>query len=388
MDGWISRFRARTPPWGADLAVTVVFGALSVWSRVLNWPSGTVSEWAGLAVSVVSSLTLLWRRRFPAAVTVVNAVARYTGPGPMGLFAALYALGAYERNRWFVWGVPTALVLVEPFAQGWYHHGAPDLQAYISVAVMHFLPVIIGLYVASRRALLAGWVDRAERAEREQALIAERTRSEERTRIAREMHDSVAHQVSLVVLHAGALEMLVEKNPAKATQAAATIQRVSRGALDELRQMIGVLRSGPDEDTAPQPTLRQVDELVAGSREAGLDVDLRVEGDRRDLPDHIERAAFRVVQEALTNVHKHAGGARASVSLTYRPERLLVAVRNSRPADGFRRHLPSGGQGLIGLGERVQLAGGTLDAGALDDGGFRVTAELPTGGEVPTGAEG
>ncbi|WP_148272078.1 sensor histidine kinase [Saccharopolyspora spinosa] len=240
-------------------------------------------------------------------------------------------------------------------------------------------PVVVGLYMAGRRARLAHWVERAERAEREQALIADRTRAEERARIAREMHDSIAHQVSLVVVHAGALELLANKDPEKAAQAAATIQDVGRGALNELRQMIGVLRSDPTDQAPepPQPTLQDVEALVSASRDAGLAAELRIEGKRRQLPDHIERAAYRVIQEALTNVHKHAGGSRAAVALTYQPERLAVSVHNSRPAADFRRALPSGGQGLIGLGERVQLAGGDLDSGPLPDGGFRVTATLP-----------
>ncbi|MDA3628369.1 histidine kinase [Saccharopolyspora oryzae] len=371
---------AGLPRWVVLAAISAIFSFLSAWSVLQNRPE-LPDALPLLVPALAGSLALLGMRRFPTAVAIVNTALHLVAPlGSLALFPALYALGAYGRKSWQIWGITaiSALSLVRLNDMS-----AQNAQALITSIVMQALlysfPVVIGRYMASRRARLVHWVERAERAERERALIAERTRSEERARIAREMHDSVAHQVSLVVVHAGALEMVAKNDPEKAASAAATIQQVGRGALDELRQMIGVLRANPGDDTPepPQPKLDDVEKLVSASREAGLDVELAITGDRRDLSDQVERAAYRVVQEALTNVHKHAGGARATVSLEYREKKLAVSIRNGRPAAGFQRSLPSGGQGLIGLAERVQLAGGEISSGQLPDGGFEVSAALP-----------
>ncbi|MGW1679272.1 sensor histidine kinase [Saccharopolyspora sp. NPDC002376] len=371
---------ARLPRWVALAAISAIFCFLSAWSVLQNRPE-FLDALPLLVAALAGSLALLGMRRFPTAVAIANTVLHFVSPlGSLALFPALYALGAYGRKSWQIWGI-TAINALQLAQLG--DLFKLDTQTLITSIVMQALlysfPVIIGRYMASRRARLVHWVERAERAERERALIAERTRSEERARIAREMHDSVAHQVSLVVVHAGALEMVAKNDPEKAASAASTIQQVGRGALDELRQMIGVLRANPGDDTPepPQPKLDDVEALVSASREAGLDIELTITGDRRNLSDQVERAAYRVVQEALTNVHKHAGGARAMVSLEYREKKLAVSIRNGRPAAGFQRSLPSGGQGLIGLAERVQLAGGKISSGQLPDGGFEVSATLP-----------
>ncbi|MCI2418039.1 sensor histidine kinase [Saccharopolyspora sp. K220] len=374
--GWL----ARVPRWVVLAAISGFVLLISVWSVFKNQPPGAPVPFLDLAIVLVGSLALLAMRRFPASVTTFTVLAHLVTPMFLGDLVALYALGAYGRKRWQIWSVAALAVLAYP---GLLRTFPPDdgflFQTLPAILVLNLFPLVVGLYMAGRRSRLFHWVERAERAEREQALIAERTRAEERTRMAREMHDSIAHQVSLVVVHAGALELVVKRDPEQAARAAATIQEVGRGALNELRQMIGVLRADPSDDTPepPQPTLRDVEALVSASSDAGLEAELRVEGERRPLPDHIERAAYRVIQEALTNVHKHAGGSKATVTLTYEPERLVTSIRNTRPAKDFRRSLPSGGQGLIGLAERVQLAGGTIDSGPLPDGGFQVTATVP-----------
>ncbi|MER7014740.1 sensor histidine kinase [Saccharopolyspora sp. NPDC000359] len=371
---------AGVPRWVLLAVVSAVTFGLSALSIVQNNPDfGDALPL--LAGALLAALALFGMRRYPVVVLLAVTVAHVLVSMSFALFPALYALGAYGRRGWHVWSVATLAVLVEV---GWsIGEFRPDLDVLVTGVVIRALillfPVVVGRYMAGRRARLVHWVERAERAERERALIAERTRSEERARIAREMHDSVAHQVSLVVVHAGALEMVAKADPEKAASAAATIQQVGRGALDELRQMIGVLRANPGDETPepPQPKLKDLEALVSASREAGLDVELALTGDRRDLSDQVERAAYRVVQEALTNVHKHAGGARATVALDYGPKQLAVSIRNGRPAAGFQRSLPSGGQGLIGLAERVQLAGGEISSGQLPDGGFEVSATLP-----------
>lgn len=370
---------AGVPRWVLLGFVSAVTFGLSAYSILANNPD-PADALPLLAVALASALVLLGMRRYPVtALLLITAGHVFITPS-MALFPALYALGAYGRTNRRVWGVASLVVLVNFVRQAVTEELTLDLHPGVVVWVCTLLfPVFVGRYMAGRRAMLVHWVERAERAERERALIAERTRSEERARIAREMHDSVAHQVSLVVVHAGALEVVARNDPEKAASAAATIQQVGRGALDELRQMIGVLRANPGDDTPepPRPKLKDLESLVSSSRDAGLDVELTVTGDRRDLGDQVERAAYRVVQEALTNVHKHAGGARATVAVDYGAERLAVTIRNGRPAAGFRRSLPSGGQGLIGLSERVQLAGGEISSGPLPDGGFEVAATLP-----------
>lgn len=263
------------------------------------------------------------------------------------------------------------------------------------------LPLLAGLWMRARSEVRAAARERAERLEREQVMRAEQARAQERARIAREMHDVVAHRVSLMVLHAGALEM---RAPDEGTaEAAALIGGIGREALANLRDVLGVLRRDASRD--PQPTLADLDRLLDQSRELGIEVTRRDEGEPRPLPETVERTAYRVVQEALTNVHKHASGAPTGVSLRFLPGELEVAVHNSaakaraeRPAGAERgltgpgpgdaglvgaerglgdAGLVGSGWGLVGLRERVELVGGSLAAGASDGGGFEVRARIP-----------
>jgi signal transduction histidine kinase len=253
-----------------------------------------------------------------------------------------------------------------------------ELSWLTSIATTVVFPVVVGLYVNARRHLLAELVERARRLERERNLVDARARAEERTRIAREMHDVVAHRVSLMVLQSGALELAVGHSPEKAAQAAETIRTTGRQALEELRHIVGVLRG--DEEAvplAPQPTLADLDTLIEDWKQAGAQIELRVAGQHRPLPAGVERTAYRLVQEALTNARKHAAGAGARVELDYRPRGLKVSVTNARSVGSRLPDLPSGGHGLAGLRERVALAGGMLEAGPTAEGGFRVAAQLP-----------
>ncbi|MBR7677125.1 two-component sensor histidine kinase [Streptomyces daliensis] len=380
--------------------------------------------WLNHCLAALVSLPLLLRRRFPEAVAGVALVAAVTQMSSFVCPFAFYAVGAYRgtRHRAVVWGsAVVGFLALAPWTQPGF--GLRDLVTWVLLryVLQVLLPLVIGLYADARRAMLAALVERAERAEREQSLIAEAARVEERTRIAGEMHDVVSHQVSLMVVHANALEV-VAHDPEVTREAAVTIRTAGRQALDELREMIGVLRRGPDEDARPadgdgrtgegtpdgkdgtgdgdsgdggqrtarrpRPGLEQIPALVDASRAAGLKAVLRVEGEPRALPDAAERAAYRVVQEALTNVHKHAAGADTEVRLAHGAEALHVSVVNARPGRSAPRPgsspgaeeeplLPSGGHGLIGLGERVRLVGGTIETGPRPDGGFRVAITLP-----------
>ncbi|WP_090770461.1 sensor histidine kinase [Nonomuraea maritima] len=248
------------------------------------------------------------------------------------------------------------------------------------------LPVALGLWTGE---LLRAAKERAERLEREQVMRAEQARTQERARIAREMHDVVAHRVSLVVLHAGALE--VRASDEETVRAAALIGGIGREALANLRDVLGVLRSpeGHARQEAalrPPPTLGDLDRLLDQSRALGITVTRHDEGEPRPVEPTVERTAYRVVQEALTNVHKHAGDAGTRVRIHYGTDALEVEVRNDAPAPSGaadtpprapRGGVPGAGWGLVGLRERVELLGGTLRTSAQDGGGFLVSARIP-----------
>ena len=247
------------------------------------------------------------------------------------------------------------------------------------------LPLALGLWVSARRRAGEALRDRAARLEREQHARTEQARAQERTRIAREMHDVVAHRVSLMVLHAGGLE--VGATDPRTVETAALIRGIGRDALTDLRGVLGVLRS-PDPDgaattaaPAPQPTLADLDGLLDQSRRLGVTVTRRGDGEPRPLSAIVERTVYRIVQEALTNVHKHAADAATEVALRYRPSHLEVAVHNAAPPAAPADPPPGAGLGLNGVRERIELLGGTLDAGGTPDGGFAVRASLPTDAE-------
>ncbi len=240
-----------------------------------------------------------------------------------------------------------------------------------------------GMFLRARRQLLLTLRDRADRAEADQRLHEDRARTAERTRIARKMHDVLAHRISLLALHAGGLEVRPDLPPAHVRETAELMRLTARQALEELRGVIGVLRdetgSDPPQPTAPQPTIDDIRRLVEETRLAGARIDLHLHVDQPDvLPAGIGRDAYRIVQGALTNIGKHASGSTASVRVTGAPgDGLHLSVRNPRPVRvPVGPALPGAGAGLLGLQERVALAGGTLSHGPDASGGFVVEAEL------------
>ena len=330
-----------------------------------------------LPLAVGTAALVLLRRVNPYPLLALGAAAWAVMAAPWGLIVAGYTIAASPRRpRWF-WtlvGALAAVVAGRMLAVDRVGAGFAVLTAVLVVGV----PVLLGLLVGSRRTLVAHLRAEAERLEREQHLEAERAAARERARIARELHDVVAHRVGLMVLHAGALEVSLA-DPAAAEQAG-LVRRTGREALEELRQVLGVLREHDDAAPLdPQPTLADLDRLAQQSRDAGMQVSVVVGGEPRRLPATVERTAYRLVQEALTNVHKHAGNAPTEVGVGYGRDCLEVAVRNAAPADGPRPGpaLPGGGHGLVGLRERVTLLGGTFEAGPRLDGGFEVRASIP-----------
>lgn len=401
-------------PREAAFDVSLWFG-LEVFAYALSaaFPTTTPPEaysWIGgpataNVIGTLLGLTLLVRRRFPmtlmSIVTVLTIAQTWVmefGPGPL-LFVnvntdawvpgitpfIIYAVAVYAtgwRRRivgWVLVGVVT-VVAFRPWT-------LPGTEIVGSAVVTTVLPTVLGLYHGARRRLMHALRERAERAEHEQHLLAEQARADERTRLASEMHDVVTHRVSLMVLQAGALGVTAQE---AATRSAAEELRANGcQALEELRDLVGVLRRAEaeredygDPATAAPLTLS---ELVEQSEAVGVPVELVEEGNRAMVSPAVGRTAYRVVQEALTNVHKHAWGARVRVSARYGGDRVRLNISNT-VADGSLDHglADSGsGAGLLGLKQRVEMVGGTLRAEAIPGGGFEVDATLP--GYVPTG---
>ena len=336
---------------------------------------------------VLASVLMFWRRSRPQWLLLAGLLMLFLYGNPFPLMVGLYSYPAFFDDRrvlagWFALG---CLVHASVF-------NSMMSQFLMTGIVALVLPTVAGLWIGTRRQLIERLQERAERLEREQYMMAEQAITAERTRIAREMHDVVAHRVSLMVLHAGGLE--VSATDDRTIEAAGLIRTTGREALTELRGILGVLRedAGGAAPTAPQPVLDDLDRLLSEWRGAGMRVNREESGRRRRLPVQVQRTAFRVVQEALTNAAKHATGAVVDVRLHHAPGALEVEVANG-PASAPLHPPPSGGYGLTGLGERVALAGGQISAGPCPDGGWRVRAILPVGEEAeweeiePTGAE-
>jgi signal transduction histidine kinase len=258
---------------------------------------------------------------------------------------------------------------------------ASFLQNIVWGVVFTVIAILWGMVVRARRQLVVSLRDRAERAESEQQLRVAQARVLERNRIAREMHDVLAHRISLLSLHAGALEIRPDAAPAEVAGAAGVIRASAHQALQDLREVIGVLREEPAGDgdpERPQPTLQEVPALVEESRAAGGKVRLDVTVDPGDVPDLTGRTAYRIVQEGLTNARKHAPGAAVAVAIDGAAgDGLTVSIRNPWPPAGRAVVIPGAGTGLIGLAERAALAGGRLEHGHHGDREFALTAWLP-----------
>jgi signal transduction histidine kinase len=271
--------------------------------------------------------------------------------------------------RFVIWSPPPAWPLQDFVQETWRRHVEDGIYACFVV----FMPIAIGLLVIARHDLSTRIVELAASRGREQRLQAIAIRADERAKIAREMHDVVSHQVSLIAMQAGALQVTTTDDQARNT--AQTIRELSTRTLDELRHLVGALRTATD--GADEPNLETLLDLV---RDSTMDVTLRIDLDGRTLPASVAGAAYRTVQEALTNVRKHAAYAPASVQVTVSGGALVVRVDNEPPPDRNGHgtdELPSGGHGLLGLRERAALLGGDFEAGPTAYGGFTVRATLP-----------
>ncbi|WP_127128270.1 sensor histidine kinase [Georgenia sp. SYP-B2076] len=343
---------------------------------------------APLVLSVVAALGLVVRRRWPYAAFALSMPALYVAYVLVAPLAGLYAVAASTRAKipLVVCGALAAAGYYLPWPPGELggRVGPHDLLGLIYTAVFVGAPLALGLLTQTRHDLADRLAELRAGQERERELVSERVLAGERARLAREMHDVVSHQVSLIAVQAGALRITAPDAAVRET--AATIRELSVRTLDELRHMIGVLRAagGQPVELAPQPRLADLPRLVADSGQRAS-VDLHAV-DGREWAEPTERAAYRTVQEGLTNVGKHAPGAEVAVRAAPRGTGLLVTVCNGPPAEAPAPDLPAGGHGLIGLRERAELLGGELTAGPTPDGGFLLEAYLPNAHEPRRGA--
>ena len=371
--------RARFGPLIADSCVVGTSFLVAV-AAILSSPRWTESpRWLVVVAGLLGTAVLIGRRRWPVLVTLLGIAVYLLSENPIALVAGLYTTAVRARD---VWLVGTATLAAVGFATyDAISHGQVNPGSIVSGVVLTALIVAVGAYVGARRDLLASLRERAERAEAERELRADQARAAERGRIAREMHDVLAHKVSLIALHAGALEVNADAGPERVLEAASLIRTTAHQTLEELRDVLGVLRAeaAPDGDLAPPPaTVADIARLVEASRAVGAAVELTVA--TPELPDAVARAVYRIVQEGLTNVHKHARGAATDVSVVGDDHsEVEVVVANRRPvaAEPFTGGLPGSGAGLAGLTERVRLLGGSLVAGPTGEGGWEVRASLP-----------
>jgi signal transduction histidine kinase len=369
----------------ADVAIAAVLTAWMVAEVALEHlrPEG-----ASAALMVVAGASLAWRRVHPIPVALVVVVASvvqaslgmsmHTAVAPVvGILLVSWAIGANEERGRAVLGLVLLVCGVWcgvgiDVLRGTDSYGSTDVPW---IGMLIALPGVLGMRFGARTRSLRAAEARAERLEldRREAIV------EERTRIARELHDVIAHSVSVMTVQAGAAEEMLRVDPPRAVEPVRAVQETGRQALVEMKRLVGMLREGDEEaGLAPQPGLAEVERLVTQMRDAGLDVVLQVEGTPRPVPIGVDLSAYRVVQEALTNSLKHGGGAPAVVTLRYGERELALEVTD----DGRGDATDGQGHGLAGMRERVGIFGGSFEAGPRAGGGFAVRASLPLEGAV------
>jgi signal transduction histidine kinase len=342
----------------------------------------------------LGALSLVWRRQRPIEVLIflgvllVGFYLRDYGSfmSIVGL-TALYAAAAHSVNRRRAWitivifivglfGTATFSLLDRP--SGFDVSGGAAMLSSIGVAVF------VGVVARNREQIFVKAEARADEAEADRAAAAERARTEERLRIARELHDVVAHGMSVISVQAAAAQEIAPTDPDRAIELMRTVETTSRESLNEMRRMLGVLRNGqasPDGDQAsrgPQPSLADIEATITHCRDAGLETEFGVSGEERPLSPGLELTVYRIVQEALTNALKHGGpAATASVEVGYRDTTLLVRISDTGRGVVASLSGTSSGNGLVGMRERVELYDGTLSAGPNPGGGYIVTAVIP-----------
>ncbi|MFF9122828.1 sensor histidine kinase [Streptomyces sp. NPDC014889] len=390
-------FLRRHPMWVDGSWALILLGLSGVSVSNLNGaPGHHGSVPAALALSLVLCVVVALRRRMPEKMLVLAGAAGAaqlvldveTMVADFAMLVIIYtvaAIGARWASRFALAGGLCAATLAQ---MRWPQHDASALGN-VAITVFQTVPFalawVLGDSMRTRRAYFAQLEERAARLEKEREAQAKVAVAAERARIARELHDVVAHNVSVMVVQADGAAYVLDAAPDQAKKALETISSTGRQALAEMRRLLGVLRTGEHREGGeyvPQPDVDQIEDLVEQCRGSGLPVDFRIEGTPRPLPSGVELTAYRIVQEALTNTRKHGGpNAGASVRLVYFDDGLGLLVEDDGKGAPHELYEEGGadgrGHGLIGMRERVGMVGGTLDAGPRPGGGFRISALLP-----------
>ena len=374
-----------------DIAPGLVVVVIALVTSMVVGGRWHAPEWSGVLLTALACAPLLYRSRRPVAVLAASvaldilhlAVDHSTPLVPAASLVAAYSMAARssQRTAWIAGGLATlAVTLAAALTTG---PGQTPWSSLIALDLV-VLATALGAVVRRRQVHLAAVEERAARAERTREEEARRRVADERVRIARELHDVVAHHITLVNAQAGVAHHLLRTDPEAAYEALAHIKETSRTALDELRATVGLLRQTDDQPDSrePLPGLADLDRLVASFRQAGLPVELLGDQQRPRLAPAVDLTAYRIVQEALTNAHKHAPGRPVRLTLDYGANALCITVANE--GAGTPVHAPGTGHGLIGMRERAATVGGTLSAAPEPRGGFLVRAELPLPPARPT----
>jgi len=378
----------RRHPWWTDsllaLALTVIAVGSVVGSRTrYGYPFPVLAAIAAL----FTTLPIALRRYRPLAVLAVTVIAETLllvfsndSPVPVGVIVALYTVAAYCERRV---SIRAAAWVALPITVGEIVNNGPHAGRVIPELAVIAIAWVIGDNLRTRRAYLSELKERAARLEREREEKADRAVIEERARIARELHDVIAHNVSVMVVQAAAGEEVFDEDPERARESLSAVASTGRAALTELRRLLGVIRAeddpGQEPAFTPQPGIEYVDDLVRQVNEAGLPVELSVIGEPRTLPEGVGLCAYRIVQEALTNTLKHADATGARVNVRYAADALELQVVDDGRATSVANG-EAGGHGLIGMRERVALFGGELTASPRPGQGYEVRARLPVEG--------
>ena len=372
------------PPWIFDVAVATPFVVTSLFTTRRTGQGTEPPEATGVALVLVATVPYYFRRLAPLPVLVVSLSATAAlflegydgGTLPMLVAIGVYTVGAYRPlPEVIAAGVVQNVLLFAMLVGDSARFAVPE---FVTSVPAYIATLLVGWSMQSRRL-------RSEALEREQGEATARAAADERLRIAQELHDVIGHSLGVIAVQAGVGMHLIDSDPAEAKRALEHISRTSRSSLAEIRRLLGLVRSGEGPaGYAPTPGLSDLPRLTDDVAAAGLSVDLSVAEDVTGLPPGVELAAYRIVQEALTNARKHAGARHASVDLAVERGVLSVLVTDDgtdAASNGGRR---SGGHGLIGMRERVAVYGGSLEVGLAPGGGYRVAATLPFDEESPS----
>jgi signal transduction histidine kinase len=379
---WIQRHRA--PIADALLAAAVTAMVLVDLSSPTDATGVRRTDAVAVGLSLLQTLPLAFRRRapLPTFVLILVGVCTYYAlgyevtDGTLATFVGVYTVAAYEDRAKSLLGLGLLA-----FGMTWYwtFRAEPfDPTTPVWIGILGLLSWGLGEYVKARRAYTAEVEALAERLDRARALEARQAAWQERARLARELHDVIGHTVNVMVIQAGAGRRTLASDRGLAERAFQTIESTGREALEELDRLLGILRTEDDEpDLPPQPGLEQLRTLAGRFEDAGLPVELTIEGEQVPLPRSLDQSAYRIIQEALTNTLRHAGDTIAHVAVRYRADRLELEVANDSHGNRRPPDHTGGGRGLIGIRERVALFGGELEAGPKAGGGFVVRCGFP-----------